>query len=238
MGSDRRALLVGLGLLVFIAAVVGALPKAGRPAPLEPRDVVVASAPGAVVPRADFGALSDYPPCNVVPSTGHATVFYRIVPADDWTKLDFSLCHPPGFRPGAVTVSFRSPDGAQFQAAIPVDGWVPGQRWRGSDAQIGFHLAPTAPQWLAWDSALPCRIRTESVRRFFTAITAFHGEPTENGKVMVGGSVRASFSCSHLPLLRGTGPPVDLHGELTVSNCEGGAQVVPPPAIPTECPSA
>jgi hypothetical protein len=192
-----------------------------------------------VVPRPDLGSFSDNPPCNVTPSTGEATVFYRVGPTQDWTKLAIPLCHQPGFRPGAVTLSFGSPQGVQFDAVIPAGDWVPYQRWRGFDAQIGFRLTADSIWWLAWDADLPCRIRTDALRRFMVPIAAFEGEPTPNGKVLVGASVRASFDCSRLPLFKIPGAPsVDLKGELSARNCEGTARVLPPPTLPAGCPNA
>ena len=200
---------------------------------------MIASAPGAVVPRPDPGEFSDYPTCNVAASTGTASVSYRVPPTQEWTKLALPLCHPPGFRPGAVSLSFGSPQGAQFQAVIPVDGWIPHQRWRGADAQIGFRLTGDSVWWLAWDADLPCRIRTHVLRRFMAPIAAFEGEPTPDGKVLVGATVQASFGCTHLPLFKIPGAaPVDLKGELSARNCEGTIRVVPPPALPAGCPDA
>lgn len=238
VGSDRRGLFIGIGLVVLLAAAVGAIPRAGRSTELA-GDVVVASAPGAVVPRPDPGSLVDNPPCNVTPSTGEATVFYRVAPRQEWTKLAMTLCHPPGFSPGAVGLSFRSPEGAQLRAVIPASGWRPHQRWRGFDAQIDFRLTVDSTSWLAWDADLPCRIQTDALRRFFAPIVVFEGEPTPNGKVLIGASVRASFDCTQLPLFKVPGAaPVDVRGELSTRNCEGTARVLPPPALPAGCPDA
>jgi hypothetical protein len=144
-----------------------------------------------------------------------------------------------GFRPGAVSLSFGSPQGVQFDAVIPVGGWVPYQRWRGSDAQIGFRLTADAIWWLASDADLPCRIRTDAVRRLMAPIATFEGEPTPNGKVLVGASVGASFDCTHLPLFKIRGAPaVDLKGELSAGNCQGTVRVLPPPSLPAGCPDA
>jgi hypothetical protein len=228
-----------LPFVVLLAGVVAVMPRAGHPTAFEPEVVMVASAPGAVVPRPDPGSFSDNPPCKATPSTGQATVFYRVVPAEEWRKLALPLCQPPGFRPGAVSLSFGRPDGPQFDAVIPVGGWIPYQRWQGSDAQISFRLTGDSIWWLAWDADLPCRIRTEAIRHFLAPVVAFEGEPTPDGKVLVGASVQASFDCTHLPLFKIPGAaPVDLKGELSAQNCEGTARVLPPPALPVGCPGA
>jgi hypothetical protein len=239
VGTDRRGLLVGLVLVVLLAGAVAVMPNAGRPEVLNPQVVLVASPPGAVVPRPDLGSLVDSPPCKASPSTGAASLSFRVAPAEDWTKVTLPLCQPPGFRPGAVSVSFGSPEGPQFEAVVPVAGWIPYQRWQGSDAQISFRLTGDSIWWLARDADLPCRIRTDTVRQFLAPIAAFEGEPTPDGKVLVGAAVRASFDCKRLPLFKIAGAaPVDLKGELSALNCQGTARVVPPPTLPPGCPDA
>lgn len=239
MGNDRRGLLIGLALVVLLAGAVAVMPRTGHPGELRPQVVMVPSAPGAVVPRPDLGSFSDKPPCKATPSTGEATFFYRVAPAEEWTKLALRLCQPPGLRPGAVSLSFGTPEGPQFEAVIPTGGWIPYQRWRGSDAQISFRLTGDSSWWLAWDADLPCRIRTDPIRQFMAPIAAFEGEPTPDGKVLVGASVRASFDCTRLPLFKiPDAASVDLKGELSARNCEGTARVLPPPALPAGCPNA
>jgi hypothetical protein len=238
MGNDRRGLLIGLVLVVALAGALVALPAQQDHQELKPDDVFVASAPGASVSRLDWNSTSDYPPCDVLPSTGEASISYRVPPVSEWTTLTVPLCHAPGFRPGAVALTFGTQYGVQFGAVIPVGGWIPYQQWQGIDAQIGFRLTADSLWWLAWDEDLPCRIRTNRLRRYMAPITAFEGEPTPDGKVLVGASVQASFDCTHLPLdkIRGA-VPVDLKGELTARNCQN-TRVQPPPPIPAECPEA
>src|SRR5207302_5951704 len=56
MGNDRRGLLIGLAFVVLLAGVVAVMPRAGPPTAFEPEVVMIASAPGAVVPRPDPGS--------------------------------------------------------------------------------------------------------------------------------------------------------------------------------------
>jgi hypothetical protein len=238
--------LIGLGFVVLLAGAVAAMPRTGRPGTVKTEEVtvkteevMVGSAPGAVVTRFDPTSITDYPPCDVTPSTGAATILYRVVPTQDWTKTILPLCHPPGFRPGAVSLTFGTQLGIHFGAVIPLGGWVPYQRWQGNDAQINFRLTADSVWWMAWDKDLPCRIGTETLRRFMTPIKAFEGEPLPDGRVQVGAQVRASFDCVGLPLFKIPGAaPVDLKGELMVRNCEATARVLPPPALPPGCPEA
>lgn len=236
MQSDRRRLIVGFGVLVVLAGLVGVLARAGRAPAAKPEDVVVGSSPGAHVALPQPGTTPEPSACTATPSTGDGTVVYRVGPDDSWAKLDLTLCHPPGYRPGGVALSLRSPEGAVLQTVIPAGGWIPNQNWRGADAQIELTLM-SGRVWRAEDAALPCRMRTSLLRRFFAPITSFYGEQAD-GTVLVGASVRASFECSKLPLIKGGGAPVDLRGELTIRNCEGIASVVPPPRLSARCDDA
>lgn len=235
MGDRRRGLAVGFVVLALLAALVGALAE-GKPRAIELRadDVVVDTAPGAQVPRLDVELSEGRPVCTAVGLTGGASLSYRLRPDGEWEDVKLALCRPTGFSPGAVGVLLRGP-GLDLEAVIPVNGWRPNQKWLGADAQIGLVLQD-GTAWRAWDAALPCRIRTSRLRRFFAPAASFQGEPTEpNAKVLVGAWVEASFECSGLPRMGGRGPAVDLRGELAVQNCEGAAAVVPPPQIPPDC---
>lgn len=237
MERSRRGLGVGFALVVVLAASVAIFPDGPpRPRVLLVDVVMVPSAPDARVPRPAPGSFTFPPVCDVTPSTGRATVSYRIGGTGRWEDLDFALCRPPGYSPGGTGFLFRSPQGIDLGVKVPVTGWIPNQRWRGADAQIGFTL-PDGRVWLAWDRAMPCRIRTAHLRHFRAPIVSFHDEPTEGG-ALVGASARASLECRRLPRFEGTGPPVDLRGELTVSNCEGVRSVVPPPRLRAGCENA
>lgn len=233
VGRDSRGLVVGLGVIVALAVLVGVLGNEGQRPGWKPHDVVVASSPGAHVPLPSGEVRSGEAACTADPSTGQSTVFYRVHPNEEWAKIDFNLCNPPGFRPGAVALNFRSPHGAVLEAVIPFGGWTPHERRPGTDAQIGLVL-PGGPAWRAWDAALPCRVRTQNFRRFMAPITAFWGERMD-GNHLVGASVRALVDCSGIPLSGANGMAVDLSSELTVQNCEGVAAVVPAPALSPRC---
>jgi hypothetical protein len=226
-------LVVGLVVLFVLAGLVGLLTKGSGGPEVKPDDVVLAASPGAHVPIPRPGSQSEGPACRATSSTGGAMVFYRIRSSVDWTTLKLDLCNPPGYRPGAVSLLFRSAEGVALDAVIPAGGWTPQEHRPGTDAQIGLVL-PGGLAWRAWDAALPCRIRTNRLRRYMAPITSFWGDRTD-GNYLVGASVQASFDCSGLPLSEAAGAPVDLRAELTVQNCEGTAAVVPAPPLSARC---
>lgn len=225
---EQRGLLVGFGIVVAVACMT-VLVGGGNGLV----DIVVASSEEAEVPLP--GGDLPLPPsesqCNGKPATGELELEVRR--DGSWKSHTLGVCHWPSYSPGGVAFSFRDRRRElSVGLRVPASGWSAGQKWRGADASV--RVGMRGGEWFADDRALPCDIGDVVLRRYFAPISSYWDEPG-NGRFLIGAVGEASFSCTALPSFPRKGDPIEVRGRLSVRNCEGRQEIVPPPVISARC---